>query len=73
MWIDALLGSGRKEEACRRAEVFRRTYPMVVAQGGLWHESLAHGARWMVLEHDKPKDPVHFARTSREYLLGLPA
>jgi RNA polymerase sigma factor (sigma-70 family) len=27
MWIDALLGSGRKEEACRRAEVFRRMYP----------------------------------------------
>ena len=39
----------------------------------LWHEAVAHGARWMVLEHDKPKDPLHFARTSREYLLGLPA
>ena len=39
----------------------------------LWHGAVAHGARWMVLEHDKPKDPLHFARTSREYLLGLPA
>ena len=27
MWIDALLGSGRRDEACRRAEVFRRMYP----------------------------------------------
>ena len=24
----------------------------------LWREGLARGARWMVLEHDKPKDPV---------------
>ena len=39
----------------------------------LWHEALAHGARWMVLEHDKPKDPLHFARASRDYLLKLPA
>ncbi|MFL5333387.1 MAG: sugar phosphate isomerase/epimerase family protein, partial [Geminicoccaceae bacterium] len=39
----------------------------------LWRESLAHGARWMVLEHDKPKDPVHFARSGREFLLRLPA
>ena len=39
----------------------------------LWRESLAHGAKWMVLEHDKPKDPLHFARTGREFLLQLPA
>jgi sugar phosphate isomerase/epimerase len=39
----------------------------------LWLESLAHGARWMVLEHDKPKDPVGFARTGRAFLLQLPA
>ena len=35
----------------------------------LWRESLAHGAKWMVLEHDKPKDPVGFARKGREFLL----
>lgn len=39
----------------------------------LWRESLAAGARWMVLEHDKPKDPPGFARRSRDYLLNLPA
>jgi sugar phosphate isomerase/epimerase len=39
----------------------------------LWRESLARGAKWMVLEHDKPKDPVGFARASRAYLLQLPA
>ena len=39
----------------------------------LWVESLAHGAKWMVLEHDKPKDPVGFARASREFLLQMPA
>jgi sugar phosphate isomerase/epimerase len=35
----------------------------------LWREALARGAKWMVLEHDKPKDPVGFARASRAYLL----
>lgn len=39
----------------------------------LWHVSQARGARWMVLEHDKPLDPVAFARASRAYLLQLPA
>jgi sugar phosphate isomerase/epimerase len=39
----------------------------------LWRESLAHGAKWMVLEHDKPKDPVGFARSSRAYALRLAA
>ena len=27
MWIDALIGLGRKDEACTRAESFRRAYP----------------------------------------------
>lgn len=35
----------------------------------LWQESLARGARFMVLEHDKPRDPVGFARESRAFLL----
>jgi sugar phosphate isomerase/epimerase len=35
----------------------------------LWRESLARGARFMVLEHDKPRDPVGFARASRAFLL----
>lgn len=37
----------------------------------LWPLSLSHGARWMVLEHDRPADPVGFARNSRDFLLGL--
>jgi sugar phosphate isomerase/epimerase len=36
---------------------------------GLWRESLARGARLLVLEHDKPKDPIAFARESRAFLL----
>ena len=35
----------------------------------LWREAMALGAKWMVLEHDKPKDPIGFARASRAYLL----
>jgi sugar phosphate isomerase/epimerase len=35
----------------------------------LWREALARGARWMVLEHDKPSDAVRFARASRKFLL----
>jgi sugar phosphate isomerase/epimerase len=35
----------------------------------LWREAVALGAKWMVLEHDKPKDPIGFARTSRAYLM----
>lgn len=35
----------------------------------LWRHSLARGARFMVLEHDKPKDPIGFARRSRAFLL----
>lgn len=39
----------------------------------LWQASQAHGARFFVLEHDKPKDPVAFARNSRAYLLDTMA
>jgi sugar phosphate isomerase/epimerase len=35
----------------------------------LWREAVALGAKWMVLEHDKPKDPIGFAKASRAYLL----
>lgn len=35
----------------------------------LWREGLALGAKWMVLEHDKPNDPIAFAKASRDYLL----
>jgi sugar phosphate isomerase/epimerase len=35
----------------------------------LWREAKALGAKWMVLEHDNPKDPIAFARASRAYLL----
>ncbi|HKJ63392.1 MAG TPA: sugar phosphate isomerase/epimerase [Hyphomicrobiales bacterium] len=35
----------------------------------LWRKSLELGAKWMILEHDKPKDPVAFARNSRAFLL----
>ena len=36
---------------------------------GLWPEAVRLGAKWMVLEHDKPRDPIGFARASRAYLL----
>lgn len=35
----------------------------------LWRESVARGARFFVLEHDKPSDAVRFARDSRRYVL----
>jgi sugar phosphate isomerase/epimerase len=35
----------------------------------LWRESLSLGAKYMILEHDKPKDPVRFAEVSRTFLL----
>jgi sugar phosphate isomerase/epimerase len=35
----------------------------------LWREAIQLGAKWMVLEHDKPRDPIGFARASRAYLL----
>jgi sugar phosphate isomerase/epimerase len=34
-----------------------------------WREARARGARWMVLEHDKPADPIRFARDSRRHLI----
>jgi sugar phosphate isomerase/epimerase len=36
----------------------------------LWAASLARGARHMVLEHDKPRDPVGFAKASRAWLMA---
>lgn len=36
----------------------------------LWSLARANGAELMVLEHDKPKDPVAFARNSREFVLA---
>lgn len=35
----------------------------------LWREAIALGASHMILEHDKPKDPIGFARASRQFLL----
>lgn len=37
----------------------------------LWAASVELGARHLVLEHDKPKDAVGFARNSRAYVLGI--
>ncbi len=33
--------------------------------------SVAHGARWLVAEHDKPSDPARFARNSFAFLSSL--
>jgi sugar phosphate isomerase/epimerase len=35
----------------------------------LWRAAVSRGARWMVLEHDKPSDAVRFARVSRKFVL----
>ncbi len=35
----------------------------------LYKEARALGARWIVLEHDKPSDAIRFARTGRAYVL----
>jgi sugar phosphate isomerase/epimerase len=35
----------------------------------LWRKSLELGAKWMILEHDKPNEPLGFAEVSRNYLL----
>jgi sugar phosphate isomerase/epimerase len=35
----------------------------------LWREAQALGAKWMILEHDKPTDPIRFAEASRAFLL----
>jgi sugar phosphate isomerase/epimerase len=37
----------------------------------LWQACRANGARWMVVEHDKPTDPAACARNSFAYLAGL--
>jgi sugar phosphate isomerase/epimerase len=34
----------------------------------LWQTCRKAGARWMVVEHDKPADPARSARSSFEYL-----
>lgn len=39
----------------------------------LWQEARSRGAHWMVLEHDKPKDAVAFARNSYAFLRDFPA
>ena len=38
---------------------------------GLWQACRHAGARWMVVEHDKPKDPARTARASFAYLTGM--
>jgi sugar phosphate isomerase/epimerase len=37
----------------------------------LWQACREAGARWMVVEHDKPKDPARTARASFEFLSGM--
>jgi sugar phosphate isomerase/epimerase len=37
----------------------------------LWQAALAAGAKWMVVEHDKPADPVETARASYAFLSRL--
>ena len=37
----------------------------------LWQACRDAGARWMVVEHDKPKDPARTARASLEFLTGM--
>jgi sugar phosphate isomerase/epimerase len=39
----------------------------------LWQACRDAGARWMVVEHDKPKDPVRTARASFAFLSGMAA
>jgi sugar phosphate isomerase/epimerase len=39
----------------------------------LWQACRRAGARWMVVEHDKPKDPARTARASFAYLTGMGA
>lgn len=38
----------------------------------LWSQARSVGAKWMVVEHDKPKNPAEFARASFDYLSRLP-
>ncbi len=37
----------------------------------LWQAARAAGAVWMVVEHDKPKDPARTAKASLAYLQGI--
>ena len=37
----------------------------------LWKSARQAGAKWMVVEHDKPRDPAAFARHSFDYLAAL--
>jgi sugar phosphate isomerase/epimerase len=37
----------------------------------LWQACRAAGARWMVVEHDKPADPARTARASFTYLTAM--
>jgi sugar phosphate isomerase/epimerase len=39
----------------------------------LWQACRDAGARWMVVEHDKPKDPASTARASLAFLTGMGA
>ena len=39
----------------------------------LWRACRDAGAEWMVVEHDKPKDPAHTARASFAFLSGMGA
>jgi sugar phosphate isomerase/epimerase len=39
----------------------------------LWQACRDAGARWMVVEHDKPKDPARTARASLAFLTGMGA
>jgi sugar phosphate isomerase/epimerase len=40
-------------------------------RGSLASAAAAHGAQWMVAEHDKPSDPVRFANNSFAFLSSL--
>lgn len=37
----------------------------------LWQAARSAGARWMVVEHDKPADPARTARNSYAYISGM--
>jgi hypothetical protein len=37
----------------------------------LWPECRKLGARWMVVEHDKPADPVRSVRDSLRFIRGI--
>jgi sugar phosphate isomerase/epimerase len=37
----------------------------------LWRACIVAGARWMVVEHDRPKDPARSAKVSHDYLIAM--